>query len=104
MRFFKKSGASLARSVVLSLGLFSTHQQTLARTVDTFVEIKGASLLTPGQSGLQVIRLNDRATFQYVYLYTCIYIHSYMYVLAFTDLYIVTDLSLLFIYVESHTP
>ena len=64
MRFFKKTGASLARSVVLSLGLFSTHQQTLARTVDTFVEIKGASLLTPGQSGLQVIRLNDRATLQ----------------------------------------
>ena len=30
----------------------------------TFVEIKGASLLTPGQSGLQVIRLNDRATLQ----------------------------------------
>ena len=61
MHILKRSRALWVQAAILSLGLFSAHQHAAARNSDTFVEIKGASLLPPDQSGLQVVQLANRS-------------------------------------------
>ena len=61
MHILKRSRALWVQAAILTLGLFSAHQHAAARNSDTFVEIKGASLLPPDQSGLQVVQLANRS-------------------------------------------
>lgn len=65
MSLISKIKKMFSRPLYLGVGLLALHQRAEAseagQTIESFVELKGADLMTPGQSGIQIVRLPDGA-------------------------------------------